>query len=53
MGGLVLLAAIIDLFNSTPAKTILANLYSGIWWRAIMVLTGLVFLYIIKGKVVK
>jgi hypothetical protein len=53
MGGLVLLAAIIDLFSSDPAKTVLADLYPGLWWGAIMVITGLIFLFMNKGKVVK
>jgi hypothetical protein len=53
MGGLVLLASIIDLFISAPAKTVLSNLYPGIWWGVIMIITGLIFLFINKGKVVK
>jgi hypothetical protein len=53
MGGLVLLASIIDLFSSAPANTVLSNLYPGIWWGVIMFITGLIFLFINKGKVVK
>ena len=53
MGGLVLLAGIIDVFSSTAATTELADIYPGIWWGAIMVITGLIFLFSNKGKVVK
>jgi len=53
MGALVLLAGIIDVFISAPAKTVLAELRPGIWWGAIMLITGLIFLFTNKGKVVK
>ncbi len=53
MGALVLLAGIIDVFISAPAKTVLAEIHPGIWWGAIMLVTGLIFLYTNKGKVVK
>lgn len=53
MGGLVLLAGIIDIFSSAEAKTVLAETYPGIWWGTIMVATGLIFLFSNKGKVVK
>jgi hypothetical protein len=53
MGALVLLAGLVDIFISAPAKTVLAELHSGIWWGAIMLITGLIFLLNNKGKVVK
>lgn len=53
MGGLVLLAGIVDVFSSVPATTELAGIYPAIWWGAIMVITGLIFLFSNKGKVVK
>ena len=52
MGGLVLLAGIIDALSSVSAKTVLADLYPGIWWGGLMVVTGLIFLVKNKGKVV-
>jgi hypothetical protein len=52
MGGLVLLAGIIDAFSSVSARTVLAYLYPGIWWGGLMVVTGLIFLWKNKGKVV-
>jgi hypothetical protein len=53
MGALVMLAAIIDLFSSTPQKTVLANLHPGLWWGALMLLTGILYLIKNRGKVVK
>ena len=53
MGALVLLAGIIDLFSSTPPKTVLANLHPGLWWGGLMLLTGIIYLIMNKGKVVK
>jgi hypothetical protein len=53
MGALVLLAGLIDAFSASPPETVLANLHPGIWWGAIMVVTGGIFLLSNKGKVVK
>lgn len=53
MGALVLLAGLIDAIGSSPANTVLADLYPGIWWGLIMVVTGMIFLFSNKGKVVK
>jgi uncharacterized membrane protein HdeD (DUF308 family) len=53
MGALVLLAGIIDIFSSASAKTVLSELRPGIWWGAVMFITGLIFLFTNKGKVVK
>jgi len=53
MGALVLMAGLIDLFSASPPETILADLHPGIWWGAIMVVTGGIFLFSNKGKVVK
>ena len=53
MGALVLLAGIVDFFSTASAKTVLAELRPGIWWGAIMLATGLIFLFSNKGKVVK
>lgn len=52
MGALVLIAGIFDAFRSVSAKTVLADLYPGIWWGGLMVVTGLIFLIKNKGKVV-
>lgn len=53
MGVLVLLAGFIDLFSPSPPETVLADLHPGIWWGIIMVVTGGIFLFSNKGKVVK
>jgi hypothetical protein len=53
MGALVMLAAIIDLFSSVPPKTVLGNLHPGLWWGGLMLLTGIIYLFKNKDKVVK
>jgi len=53
MGALVLLAGIIDAFSASAPETVLAELHPGIWWGIIMVVTGGIFLFSNKGKVVK
>lgn len=53
MGALVLLAGIIDVFSPPETKTVLADTYPGLWWGAIMLITGLIFLFTNRGKVVK
>jgi len=53
MGALVVLAAIIDLFSSAPSKTVLADLHPGLWWGGLMLLTGIIYLVMNRGKVVK
>jgi hypothetical protein len=53
MGILVLLAGFIDVLSPSPPETVLADLHPGIWWGIIMVVTGGIFLFSNKGKVVK
>ena len=53
MGALVLLAGFIDFFSPSPPETVLADLHPGIWWGVIMVVTGGIFLFSNRGKVVK
>ena len=53
MGVLVLMAGLIDALGSSPPETVLADLHPGIWWGATMVVTGGIFLFSNKGKVVK
>ena len=53
MGVLVILAGFIDVFGTSPPETVLADLHPGIWWGAIMVVTGGIFIYSNKGKEVK
>ncbi len=52
MGVLVFMAGMIELISPAPGKTVLADLYPGIWWGGIMVIAGLIFLLKNKGKVV-
>ena len=53
MGALVMLAAVIDLFRSTPPRTVLGDLRPGLWWGGLMILTGVIYLLKNKDKVVK
>jgi hypothetical protein len=43
MGGLVLLAAIIDLFAPSTNRTVLSDIHPGLWWGCVMVAAGLLF----------
>lgn len=43
MGGLVLLAGLIELVAPSPRQTVLANVHPGIWWGVIMVAGGAIF----------
>jgi hypothetical protein len=43
MGGLVLLAAIIDLFAPSASRTVLSEIHPGLWWGFVMVAAGLIF----------
>jgi thiamine transporter ThiT len=43
MGGLVLLAGIIDLVVPSGRRTVLADIHPGLWWGCIMIVAGLVF----------
>ncbi len=43
MGGLVLLAAIIELFVPSAHRTVLAETHPGLWWGCVMIAGGLVF----------
>jgi hypothetical protein len=43
MGGLVLLAAIIDLFAPSGSRTVLSEIHPGLWWGFVMVAAGLIF----------
>jgi FtsH-binding integral membrane protein len=43
MGGLVLLAGLIELVSPSPRQTVLAEIHPGIWWGAVMVTAGIIF----------
>ncbi len=43
MGGLVLLAGLIELIVPSAQQTVLADVHPGIWWGAIMVAAGAIF----------
>ena len=47
-GVLILGAGIYDLIYPAKLKVVLANLHSGIWWGALLIVLGLV--YIIKFR---
>lgn len=43
MGGLVLLAGLLELVSPSMQHTILAEIHPGIWWGAVMIAAGAVF----------
>lgn len=43
MGGLVLLAGLIELFSPSARQTVLAEIHPGIWWGAVMIVAGTIF----------
>ncbi len=43
MGGLVLIAGLIELISPSGRKTVLAEYHPGIWWGAVMVGSGILF----------
>ena len=43
MGGLVLVAGLLDLIAGHSASTALAHTYPGVWWGGLMILVGGVF----------
>ncbi len=43
MGGLVLLAGLIELFSPSARQTVLADIHPGIWWGAVMIFVGAIF----------
>ena len=43
MGGLVLLASVIELVSPSPRQTVLAEIHPGIWWGVVMIAAGTIF----------
>lgn len=46
MGGITFVAGIVQAVDPPPVKTVLAEIYPGIWWGAVMLVGGgLMFYY--------
>ncbi len=45
MGGLVLLAGVVELFSPSERQTVLADTHPGIWWGAVMLAAGSLFYF--------
>ncbi len=43
MGGLVLLAGLIELFAPSARATVLSETHPGLWWGTVMVAAGMLF----------
>ena len=44
IGAVILISGIVDYFGGTIGNTVLAELHPQIWWGAIMMAVGLIFL---------
>jgi len=53
MGALILIAGIYYLFNPGASSTVLEELHPNIWWGALMMVVGVVFIWKNKGVTVK
>jgi uncharacterized membrane protein HdeD (DUF308 family) len=51
MGLVLIIAGLYNLFASAEPKTVLPHLHADIWWGAVMLIVGLI--YIIKNRKVK
>jgi thiamine transporter ThiT len=45
MGGLVVLAGIIDLVVPSARRTVLAEIHPGLWWGCVMIIAGTIFFF--------
>jgi hypothetical protein len=43
MGGLLLIAGVLDLISPPVRVTVLAGLHTSLWWGLLMVVVGLIF----------
>ncbi len=50
MGTIILVAGVFTLFNPPPEQKVLASLHPDIWWGAIMVVSGAIFLLANRKK---
>ena len=53
MGGVILATGLYDLIAGVEAKTVLAKLHPGVWWGALMVLAGVIFVLTNKNASVE
>jgi hypothetical protein len=52
-GVIVTAAGINDYFNPPAQRTVLAELHPGIWWGAIILVSGLLFFYFNRNKTIE
>lgn len=50
MGGLVLIAGILEWISPTDSGKVLANTHPGVWWGALMVIVGAIFFWKNRGS---
>ena len=53
MGFLVFLSGLIELFSPIKQQTTLGEIYPAIWWGGLMFVTGLIYFFSNKNKVVE
>ncbi len=52
MGTIIVIAGFVTLINPPPEQKVLASLHPDLWWGAIMMISGLIFLLVNRKKTV-
>jgi hypothetical protein len=52
-GAIVLASGVYDLFDPPLQKTVLADLHAGIWWGAVICVSGVLFFLFNRKKTVE
>jgi len=50
IGTVITVSGVVELLDPPPRSTILAHLHPSIWWGALMILSGVVFLLVNRRK---
>ncbi len=52
MGTIILVAGFYTLFNPPPQEKVLGSLHPDLWWGAVMIISGVIFLLANRKKTV-
>jgi hypothetical protein len=53
MGVIILISGIVNYSDAAAAKTVLSNLHPALWWGAVMIVAGLIFLLVNRKATVE